>query len=384
MTGFDYTEEQLSIQRLARSFAQREIAPGAAERDREKRFDYELYRKLGELGIAAMRLPPEYGGSNADFLSWCLALEELSVADADIPGVLMVAAGQARRLVNLGTAEQKEAWRDCYIMPLARAEATASGAITEPDAGSDTRAIKTIAVLDGDEWVINGSKAFITNAGLENNLFVACVAVTDREKGEFSSILVPQGTPGFTVGTPYETIGNNTTGLRPLYFEDCRVPAFNLIGERGQARRMIVERGFVEARIGVGSMSLGVARACFDAALSYARERMAFHRRLSQFQFVQAMLVDMALELETGHLLRDKAAFYVDQEKHDRRLSSMVKYFCCEAAKKAADQAIQVHGGAGYTDNHRLGRYWRSARALTIADGATEVQKWIVARELGC
>lgn len=381
---FHYSESQEATRRLARDFTTREVAPGAAERDRTGQFDYSLYSRLGELGITGMRFPEECGGTGADFLSWCLALEELGRTDMSLAVTLFVTVSTAHELVEMGTRQQLAAWREPFILPVAQGRATASAAITEPGAGSDTAGIQTTAVLQDGQWVINGSKAFITNAGLENNLYTVVVALTDRATKEFSNILVPAGTPGFSLMPAYHKMGWRSSDTRELVFEDCRVPALNLVGQRGVGRRYTVDKLFAEARINISSASLGLHTACLEESLKYARERVAFRRPISQFQFVQGMLVDMALEAELSRLLRDKAARAVDEGAVDRRLASMVKYFCCESARRAADWAIQIHGGTGFMDECPISRYYRDIRACTIADGTTEIQKWIIARELGC
>jgi len=379
---FHYTEAQQATRRLVREFTEREVLPGEYERFREGRFDYQLYRRLGELGISSMHFPPEWEGAGSDFLSWCLALEELSRGDSSMAVSLMVATLGAKQILEQGTGEQKERWRDEYILPVIRAEATSSAAITEPGAGSDTAGIQTRAELRGDEWVINGQKAYITNAVLENNAFVIVLCRTSKEKREFSSILVPINTPGLT-RRPLRTMGG-FDGLGEFFFDDCRVPAFNLVGERGGGRGYIVRKEFAVARICVASISLGIAEAAFEEALRYAQQRLAFGQPISKFQFVQSMLVDMALEKELSRLLRDKAACSIDEGNLDLKLSSMAKYFCCESAKRATDYAVQVHGALGFMDETRVSRLYRAVRAYTIADGTTEIQKFIIARELGC
>lgn len=381
---FHYSESQEATRKLVRDFATRELAPDAAQRDSTGQFDYELYRRIGELGISGILFPEEFGGTNADFLSWCLALEEIGRVDMSLAVTLFVAVSTAHQVVEMGTVEQRQAWRDSFIRPVAEARATASGAITEPGAGSDTAAIQTTAVLQDGQWVINGTKAFITNAGLENNLGTVVMALTDRATKEFSSILVPPGTPGYSMMPAYHKLGWRSSDTRELVFEDCRVPAMNLIGQRGVGRRYTVDKLFAEARINISSAALGLHTACLEESLNYARERVAFHHPISQFQFVQGMLVDMALEAELSRLLRDKAARAVDEGSVNRGLSSMAKYFCCESAHRAADWAIQVHGGTGFMDECAVSRYYRDIRACTIADGTTEIQKWIIARELGC
>lgn len=378
-----YTEQQEMLRKMVRDFAQNEVAPGAEERDRTGHFPYDLYRRLGELGIIGMCFSEEYGGTKADFLSFCLACEEIGHVDLSLSWTLLVANFGAELVVEGGTQEQLEKWKEKYILPVTRGEAVTSGGITEPGAGSDTSAIQTAAVLDGDEWVINGTKAFITNAGLDNNVYTVVVCLTEREQRQFDLILVPAGTPGFVVQPAYRKMGLRSSDTRELAFEDCRVPADHLVGESGVARLRVVQ-GLAKGRVCLSSTAVGLHQACLEESLKYARERIAFGRPISKFQHVQAMLVDMALDLELSRFIRDKAALLIDQGEPHMKEASMAKYFCCESAKKAADYAVQIHGAIGYMDECPVSRYYRDIRAATIADGTTEIQKWIIARELGC
>jgi len=380
---FKYTEEQEAVRKMVREFATNELAPGAEERDRTGQFDYKLYERLGDLGIPGMRFPEEFGGSNTSFLTWCLALEEIGRVDMSLSWTLFAGIGPAHRLVELGTEEQIERWKDELVIPTIKGEAFGTGAVTEPGAGSDTRGIKTTAVLDGDEWVINGTKALISNAGLDICRVASVVCLTEPAKMEFSTIYVPTGTPGYTVSTPYRKMGLRSSWTGELYFDNCRVPAANIVWERGKGRQKAVETLAI-SRIQLSSTAIGLAQACYDEALRYSRERIAFRRPIAQFQHVQALLVDMALNLELSRLLRDKACLVVDEGGWVMKYTSMVKYFVCESAVKTAKDAVQVFGGIGFMDEVPVSRYYRDIRAATLADGTTEIQKWIIARELGC
>jgi len=380
----NYTEQQEMLRTMVRDFAQNEIAPDAEERDRTGQFDYDLYRRLGGLGAIGMCYPEEFGGINAEFLSYCLAVEEVARADLSMSWTMLVASFAAELLIEGSTTEQLGKWRGKYILPVARGEAVGAGGITEPGAGSDTAAIQTTAVLDGDEWVINGSKAFITNAGLDNCPFTVAVCLTDRENRQFDLILVPTGTPGFIVQPAYRKMGLRSKDTRELAFEDCRVPADHVVGGAGGEGRLRIVQGLAKGRIALCSSAIGLHQACMDESLRYAKERVAFKRPISKFQHIQAMLVDMALELELSRFIRDKTATLIDQCQPHMKEASMAKYFCCESAKKAADRAVQIHGAIGYMDECPVSRYYRDIRAATIADGTTEIQKWIIARELGC
>lgn len=379
---FEYTEYQEAIRKMVREFAENEIAPGAAERDRTGEFDYALYKRLGDLGICGMVFPEEFGGTDSDYLSYCLALEEIGRVDLALSWTLFVGLGIAAGIAKNGTEEQKQRFRG-FIDATVRGEAIGAPGITEPGGGSDTRAIETTAVLDGDEWVINGSKAFISNAGLKHCLVASVVCLTDRETRQHTSILVPKGTPGFEISAPYRKMGLKSSYTGELHFDNCRVPATNQTGERGLGRRATVG-GLARARIALASTAIGLHQACYDAALNYAKDRIAFGRPIAQFQHVQQMLVEMALNLEMGRLLRDKAATMADEGKPVMKEGSMVKWFACESAIKAAKDAVQIFGAAGFLDETPVSRYYRDIRAATIADGTTEIQKWIIAREIGC
>ncbi len=378
-----YTEQQEMVRKSVREFADKEIAPGAEERDRTGRFDYALYRRLGELGIIGLRFPEEYGGSDADFLSWLLSLEEIGRVDLSLAWTLMVGVGTGASLARGGTEEQKRTWMDKLIMPTLRGEAITAAGITEPGAGSNTRALQTTATREGNEWVINGTKAFITNAGLDINVAVSVMCVTDKKRLQFNSILVPTGTPGYTIMPPYRKMGLRSSYTGELVFDNCRVPSSYMLENPNSPRSYAME-GMGGARTNLASTVIGLHQACLDHALSYAKDRQAFGRPISQFQHIQAMLVDMALELELSRLLRNKVAWMIEQEMPIIKESSMLKYFACESAKRAADSAVQIHGAVGYMDECPVSRYYRDVRAATIADGTTQIQKHIVARELGC
>ncbi|TAK56760.1 MAG: acyl-CoA dehydrogenase [Dehalococcoidia bacterium] len=375
-----YTESQQQIQAMVREFARREIAPGAEERDRTSVFDYGLLRRLGELGLQGMVFPEEYGGTNTDSLSFCLAIEEISRVDMSLGLTLWVGVQGGQSMVR-GSDEQLDAWRDRYIVPTVRGEVVSAGAITEPDAGSDTAALRTRARRDGDDWVIDGAKIFISNAGLDNCAFAMVLCRTDDG---FGIIIVPTGTPGYTIGRPLRKMGLRSSDTRELSFDSCRVPAMHLLGGSGSGRQAIVSGGFHITRLFIASQAVGVAAECLDLSLAHAKTRVAFKKPLSRFEYVQGMLVDMALEIEMARLLRDKAC-----RMHDARLpyakeAAMTKLFCSEMAKRAADHAVQLFGGMGYMDETPVSRYYRDIRAATIAEGTSEIQKYIIAREMGC
>jgi short/branched chain acyl-CoA dehydrogenase len=376
-----YTEAQEAIRRTVREFARKEIAPGAEERDAESAFDYALYQRLaGGLGLAGMPFREEVGGTDTDALSFCLAIEEVSRVDMSLAMTLWVGVQGALAMTH-GSPEQLDAWRQQYIDATVRGEVVSAGAITEPDAGSDTAALKTTAAPDGDDWVVNGSKVFISNAGLANCAFAMVLC---RTPGGFAIVIVPTGTPGYTMGKPLRKMGLRSSDTRQLFFDDCRVPALNVLGGTSGGRQAIVAGGFYITRIYLASQGVGLAAECLDLSLAHAKSRVAFKRPISRFQYVQSMLVDMAVEIEAGRLLRDKACALYDARAPYAKEAAMAKLYCTEAAKRAADSAVQVFGGLGYMDETPVSRYYRDIRASTIAEGTSEVQKYIIARELGC
>jgi alkylation response protein AidB-like acyl-CoA dehydrogenase len=375
-----YTEEQEAIRRTVRDFTRKEIAPGAAERDETSSFDYGLYKRLCGLGLAGMVFPAGLGGTETDTTSFCLALEEISRVDMSLALTLWVGVQGAQSMTH-GDDQQIAAWRDRYITPTIAGEVLSAGAITEPDAGSDTAALKTRAILDGDDWVLNGSKIFISNAGLENCAFAMVLCRTDEG---FGIVIVPTGTPGYTISPPLRKMGLRSSDTRELSFDDCRVPGMNLLGGRGSGRQAIVAGGFYITRLYLASQAIGLAAECLDVSLAHAKRRVAFKRPIARFQYIQGMIVDMALEIEAGRLLRDKACAMHDANHYYAKEAAMTKLFCAEAAKRAADSAVQVFGGLGFMDETPVSRYYRDIRAATIAEGTSEVQKYIIAREMGC
>ena len=375
-----YTEEQEAIRRTVRDFTRKEIAPGAAERDETSQFDYDLYKRLCGLGLAGMVFPAEFGGTDTDTLSFCLALEEISRADMSLALTLWVGVQGAQSMTHAGE-EKVAAWRNRYILPTVAGEVLSAGAITKPDAGSDTAALRTRAVLEGNDWVLNGSKIFISNAGLENCAFAMVLCRTDEG---FGIVIVPTGTPGYTISPPLRKMGLRSSDTRELSFDDCRVPAINLLGGRGSGRQAIVAGGFYITRLYLASQAIGLAAECLDVSLAHAKSRIAFKRPIARFQYIQGMIVDMALEIEAGRLLRDKACMMHDARQYYAKEAAMTKLFCTEAAKRAADHAVQIFGGLGYMEETPVSRYYRDIRAATIAEGTSEVQKYIIARELGC
>jgi len=376
---FEYTDEQKAIQKMMADFSNKELAPGAEERDRTGKFPYDLYKKIGKVGVLGTIFPEKYGGSEGDTLSWYLIIEEVSRVDSSLGVTMQVSVASGRRVLVNGTEE----WCSKLIPPIAKGEVIGAAAITEPNAGSDVQSIRTTAILEGDEWVINGTKAFITNAGTEITSFAIVMCLTDPSKREFSVIIVPNGTPGYNIMPAYQKMGWRSSDTHELVFENCRVPRENLLGKRGRGLARTLE-ALTYGRLSLSSNALGLSRICLEESLKYSKGRVQFGRPISKFQHVQGLLVDMAMNIELGRLMRDKAAWLYDQKKPNIKEAHMAKLFCTETAVKAASVAIQIHGGMGFMDECPVSRYYRDCRVLTIGDGTSEIQKYILAKELGC
>lgn len=379
--NFDPTDEQRRWRDLARDFAQGEIRPRAAELDREQRFPYDIVAEMARLGLMGLTLPEEYGGSGGDFLSYNLALEEISRADTSV-GITMeahISLGCAP-LANYGTAEQKER----YLSKCATGERLWAFGLTEEEAGTDAGGTRTTAELESGEWIINGSKKWITNSGTEITGGVTVIARTGTREGgkpELTAIIVPQETPGFTRGPAYEKLGWRASDQHPLFFEDCRVPEANLLGERGRGFRQFLAT-LDAGRVAVAALSVGLAQACFDEALARAKEREQFGRSISRFQAIQFKLADMAMEIELARNAVLKAAWLKDKGRPFGREASMAKVFASEAAKRAADQAVQIWGGEGFMETSAVARYWRQVKINEIGEGTSEINRQIIARSL--
>jgi short-chain 2-methylacyl-CoA dehydrogenase len=376
--NFDLSDEQQAIRRLARDFAEGEVRPVAEELDREKRFPYEIVAKLGELGLMGIPYPEEYGGGGADNLSYALAIEELSRVDSSV--AITVAAHTSLGtwpIYAFGSDEQKEEW-----MPrLCSGERLGAFGLTEPEAGSDAGNTRTRATRENGHWVINGAKQFITNSGTEISGFVTITARTGDD--EISNLLVPNGTPGYEIGEPYRKMGWNASDTRPLAFEDCRVPEENLVGPLGHGFKQFLQT-LDGGRIGVSAMGVGLAQGALDEALAYAKERIAFGQPISKYQAIQAKLADMATEIEAARLLTYKAAREKDAGAAFSQAAAKAKLKTGRLAVKAAEEAVQIHGGYGYIEEYPVCRFYRDAKILTIGEGTDEVQQMVIARGLGC
>jgi short-chain 2-methylacyl-CoA dehydrogenase len=378
---FDLPEEHEALRETVRDFAEAEIAPVSGELDEQKRFPYEIVRKLGELGWMGIPFPEEYGGAGADTLAYALVVEELARVDSSVAITLCAHTSLGIQPIYLfGTEDQKDEW----LPRLTSGERLGAFGLTEPEAGSDAGNTRTRASLDDGEWVIDGAKQFITNAGTEISGLVTITAVTGETDGrrEISNLLVPNGTPGYEVGEPYRKMGWHASDTRPLSFTACRVPAGNLLGERGAGLKQFLAVLDI-GRIGVAAMGVGLAQGAFDESLRYARERHAFGQPIARFQAIQGKLADMSTEIEAARLLMWKAALLKDAGRPFALAAAQAKLKSGLVALRAVDDAVQIHGGYGYVEEYPVCRFYRDAKILTIGEGTDEIQRMVIARELG-
>jgi short-chain 2-methylacyl-CoA dehydrogenase len=375
--NFDLPEEHELLRSTVREFAEERIAPVAEELDREHSFPYDLIAELAELGLMGIPIPEQHGGGGGDTLSYAIAIEELTRIDSSV--AITVAAHTSLGTMPIllyGTDEQKEAW----LPDLASGKKLASFGLTEAEAGSDAGATRTTAELRDGQWVVNGSKIFITNAGTDIS---ACVTITARTgEDEISNLVVPSGTEGYEVSEPMRKMGWRASDTRELSFRDCAVPEGNLLGERGAGLRQFLEI-LDGGRISVAAMGLGLAQGAFELASSYARERRQFGKPISTFQAIQFKLADMATEIEAARGLVYKAAWLKDQGRPFAQSAAMAKLYTGELAHRVANHALQIHGGYGFMDEYAISRLYRDQKVLEIGEGTNEVQRLVIARHLG-
>jgi short/branched chain acyl-CoA dehydrogenase len=384
---FELSSEQQAIRDTCRDFAREVVAPAAEELDRESKFGYDVVRQMGELGLFGLPFSEEYGGAGGDFLSLCLAIEEISRADTGV-GITLEAAVclGASPIYEFGTKEQKERW----LPDLFAGRTMWAFGLTEPEAGSDAGATKTRAEIRDGKWVVNGAKQFITNCGTDISAGVTVTAVTGKSNGsrpEISALMIPTGTPGYQVQGSYRKLGWHSSDTHPLSFEDCAVPEENLLGVRGGGYRQFLHT-LMGGRIAIAALSVGLAQACLDASLAYAKERRTFGVPISKHQAVQFKLADMAMETELARTMVYRAAITymkagAETSDEARMLAAMCKLYASEASKRAADQAVQIHGGYGFMEDYPVARYWRDVKINEIGEGTSEVQRMLIARLLG-
>jgi alkylation response protein AidB-like acyl-CoA dehydrogenase len=375
--NFELSDEQRLLRDTVRDFARAEVAPVAEELDREKRFPYEIVEKMAGLGLMGIPFPQEYGGGGADTLSYALAVEELARVDSSVCITMAAHTSLGTMPIYIwGSEEQKAEW----LPQLCAGKRLASFGLTEPEAGSDAGNVRTRGRLDGGDWVIDGAKQFITNAGTAISGLVCITARTGE--GEISNLIVPNGTPGYEQGEPYRKMGWNASDTRPLTFTDCRVPEEHLLGPRGHGFKQfltILDIG----RIGVAAMGVGLAQGALDQALAYAKERRAFGQPIAKFQAIQAKLADMATEIEAARLLTYKAALLKDAGRSFTLTAAQAKLKTGRLAVRCAEEAVQIHGGYGYIEEYPVCRFYRDAKILTIGEGTDEIQQMVIARALG-
>jgi short-chain 2-methylacyl-CoA dehydrogenase len=374
---FDLPDDHRLLQETVRDFARQEIAPVAEELDREKRFPYELVAQMGELGWMGIPFPEEVGGAGGDSLGYALAVEELTRVDSSVAITMCAHTSLGTQPIHLfGSDEQRE-----RLLPdLCAGRRLGAFGLTEPEAGSDAGNTRTRARRENGGWVVDGAKQFITNAGTDISGHVAITARTGE--GEISNLIVENGTPGYEQGTPYRKMGWNASDTRPLTFTDCHVPEENLLGPRGQGFKQFLHILDI-GRIGVAAMGVGLAQGALDQALDYARERRAFGQPISKFQAIQAKLADLSSELEAARLLTYKAAWLKDEGRPFTLTAAQAKLKTGRLAVRAAEEAVQIHGGYGYIEEYPVCRFYRDAKILTIGEGTDEVQQMVIARALG-
>ncbi|MGG4191959.1 acyl-CoA dehydrogenase [Paenibacillus jamilae] len=377
---FDLTEEQALIKKMMRDFSEGEVAPGADERDRTKQFPKDVFEKLTKLGVMGLPFPEQYGGGGADTISFAITVEELSrvCASTGITYSAHISLGGAP-IHLFGTHEQKEK----YLTPLCTGEYMGAFGLTEPNAGSDAGGTQTKANLHGDKWIISGSKCFITNASYAKNL--SLTAVTDRTKGTngISAFIVSTDAPGFTVINNYEKMGLHSSNTTELILQDVTVPKENLLGKEGHGYKQFLAT-LDGGRIGIGAMAVGIAQGAYEKSLQYAKERKQFGQSLSSFQAIQFKLADMAMHIELARTMVYKAAWLKDKGRKFKKEAAMAKLFASEICMKACDQAVQIHGGYGYMKEYQVERFFRDAKLLEIGEGTSEVQRMVIARQIGC
>jgi short-chain 2-methylacyl-CoA dehydrogenase len=374
---FDLDDEHALLRETVRRFAVERVAPVAEELDREKRFPYELVAEMAELGLLGMTIPEVYGGGGTDTLAYAIAVEELTRIDSSV--AITVAAHHSLGTLPIfyfGNEEQRQRW----LPELASGRKLAAFGLTEADAGSDAGATKTTARLENGEWIVDGSKIFITNAGTDITALVTITAVTGE--GEISNIVVPNGTPGYAISPPMQKLGWRASDTRELSFAGVHVPEDHLLGQRGEGFRQFLQI-LDGGRISVAAMGVGLAQGCYDLAAAYAAERRQFGRPIAAFQAVQTKLVDMATEIEAARGLVWKAAWEKDQGRDFSRTAAMAKLYSGELSHRAANWALQIHGGYGFMDEYAISRLYRDQKILEIGEGTNEVQRMVIARQLG-
>ncbi len=375
---FELSEEHRMIQRMVREFAEKEIAPRAEEIDETDRFPEDLFRRMGELGILGLPFPEEYGGSGGDYIALVLALEEIARVSGTMAIILDAHTSLCCEPIYLfGTEEQKRK----YLVPLARGEKIGAFGLTEPQAGSDAGATRTRAVRDGDHWVINGQKCFITNGSVADVIVIT--AKTDPEAGTrgISAFIVEKGTPGFRPGRDEKKMGLKGSVTSELFFEDCRIPAENLLGKENEGFKQFLTT-LDAGRVAIAAMALGLAQGAFERSVAYAKQRVQFGQPIANFQAIQWMIAEMATEIEAARLMVYRAAWLRTKGVRFTKEASMAKLFTTEMSERVCRKAIQIHGGYGYIREYAVERMYRDQRLCAIGEGTNEIQRLVIARHV--
>jgi len=372
--NFDLTEDHIMMRKMVRDFAEKECGPGAEERDESEQFSEEIWHKLGELGLAGITFPEEYGGVDADYISYAIAIEELSRVDASV-GVVIAAHSSlcANPIALFGTEAQKKK----YLTPLATGEKLGAFGLTEAMAGSDASGTRTTAVKDGNDYIINGSKIFITNGYYADTYIIT--AQMDKSKGNrgIAAFILEKGTPGFTFGKKEKKMGIRSSATYELVFEDVRIPAENLLGEEGKGFKIAMQT-LDFGRIGVAAQALGIAQGAYEQALKYTKEREQFGKPIAFFQNTSFKLADMATQIEAARLLVYQSAYFATEHKPVGKASAMAKVFASETAMAVTTMAVQLHGGYGYTRDYPVERMMRDAKITEIYEGTSEIQRVVI------
>ena len=375
---FALSSQHAEIQRTVREFAERRIVPVADELERKGEFPHEIIREAAGLGLLGVPYPEEIGGTGLDSLAYAITVEELSRASGSVGIIVSAHTSLGCNPIWLaGTDAQKER----YLRPMASGQVIGAYGLTEPGAGSDSRGTKTRARRDGDQWVLNGSKRFITNAGVAGTYVVTAVTEREQESGKISAFILEADTPGFTIGRMEEKMGLHASNTGELIFTDARIPLENLLGEEGQGDKLFLKT-LDGGRIGIASMALGLAQAAYEAASAYAKERRQFGRPIGEFQGVAFMIADMATRIDAARLMTYRAAWLKDAGKPYSTEAAMAKLYASEVARDVTNDAIQVHGGYGYITEYRVERYLRDAKLTEIGEGTSEIQRMVIARNL--
>ncbi|MCI2421176.1 acyl-CoA dehydrogenase family protein [Saccharopolyspora sp. K220] len=382
MVDHRLSEEHEALRESVQTFARKEVAPVIGDYYERAEFPYPLVQAMGRMGLFGLPVPEEHGGMGGDYFALCLALEELARVDSSVAITLEAGVSLGvMPILRFGTDEQRRTW----LPRLAAGEVLGAFGLTEPGGGSDAGATRTTAVLDGGEWVINGSKAFITNSGTDLTGFVTITAVTGQKPDggkEISTIIVPSGTPGFTVAKKYSKVGWNASDTHELAFDDCRVPAENLLGERGRGYAQFLAT-LTEGRVAIAAVGVGLAQGCVDECLRYVEEREAFGHRIGEYQAIQFKLADMQLRAHTARLAYYDAASRMLRGEPYKMQAAIAKLASSNAAMDNARDATQIYGGYGFMNETPVGRFYRDAKILEIGEGTSEVQRMLIARELG-